>query len=222
MWGNYMQQSNAKKPQQKGPQKSVSPNPLEALKDVGLQTALDMRAEIAQFPDTFMDQILGTQSAPQAPHRSGELMAGDAVEMNDVFAGRSEEMGVMREQITFERRLLQEEKAETNKKTNELKMQLSQIQRELVGIAQSTQELAQETEIAAMSVTVDPGVYHVIFFEKLLEFVKSFRKKINQSNVWLSSANRRAGKKGGWLSNYKQHGAKYLLSGEHYVARSAG
>jgi hypothetical protein len=62
----------------------------------------------------------------------------------------------------------------------------------------------------------------VIFFEKLLEFVKSFRKKINQSNVWLSSANKRAGKKGSWKSNYQQHGAKYLLSGEHYVARSAG
>jgi hypothetical protein len=203
------------------PQSSVSPNPLEALKDIGMQTAADMRAEIAQFPDMFMDQLLGTQTS-QAPHRSGELSAGDSMEMNDVLSGRSEEMTVMREQISFERRLLQEEKAETNKKTNELKMQLSQVQRELIGIAQSTQELAQETQIATMQVTIDPGVYHVIFFEKLLEFIKSFRKKINQSSQWLSSANKRAGKKGSWTANYKQHGAKYLLSGEHYVARSAG
>src|SRR5260221_2008843 len=124
---SIMQQTNGKKPQQKSTQKPVSPNPLEALKDVGLQTAVDMRAEIAQFPDAFMDQLLGTQT-PQAPNRSGELSAGDSMEMNDVLSGRGEEMTVMREQISFERRLLQEEKAETNKKTNELKMQLSQVQ----------------------------------------------------------------------------------------------
>jgi hypothetical protein len=217
-----MQQNNVKKQQSKSNQKPTNPNPLEALKDVGMQTAADMRAEIAQFPDTFMDQLLGNQNASPVPHRSGELSAGDAMEMNDVLSGRSEEMTVTREQITFERRLLQEEKAETNKKTNELKMQLSAVQRELIGIAQSTQELAQETQIATMQVAVDPGVYHVIFFEKLLDFIKSFRKKINQSHHWLASANKRAGKKGSWTANYKQHGAKYLLSGEHYVARSAG
>lgn len=211
-------QQNNKKSQKQYPK---IPNPIEAMKDIGTATAQQMRQEIAQIPEDMINELLGFGKQPQQQPRSGELVPGEAMEMSEVMSINYEENNTMRQQITYERMLLSEEKAESKKKTNELKMQLSQVQRELIQIAQSTESLAKETEIATMSVAVDPGVYHVIFFEKLLEFVKSFRKKINQANVWLSSANKRAQKKG-WAANYKQHGAKYLLSGEHYVARSAG
>ncbi len=212
------QQNNKKTQNSKFPK--AIPNPMEAMKDIGAATAQQMRQEIAQIPQDMFNQLLGFDT-PSVPPRSGELLPGESMEMSEVMSVQYEENNAVRQQINYERMLLSEEKAESQKKTNELKMQLSQVQRELIQIAQSTESLAQETEIAAMSVAVDPGVYHVIFFEKLLEFVKSFRKKINQANVWLSSANKRAQKKG-WAANYKQHGAKYLLSGEHYVARSAG
>jgi hypothetical protein len=211
-----------KKSQQKQHSQTISPNPLEALKDIGNATVDQMKQEIMNFPQNFVDGILGGATQPQ-PNRSGEIVLGDSMEMTEVFSGQDENQVIMRQQIAFERRLLEEEKSQTEKKSNELKIQLKMIQEELVSIAQNTQELAEETEIAAMQTTVNPGVYHVIFFEKLLEFVKSFRKRINEANVWLHSANKRAGKKAkSWVGNYEKHGAKYLLSGEHYAQRSAG
>ncbi len=216
-----MQSNQNKKGQAKQYPKTINPNPLEALKDIGANTAKQMREEIAQFPQDFIDSLLG--GTPTSQNHSGEIVPGEAMEMNEVISGKYEEQVVVKQQIAFERRLLDEEKSQTEKKTNELKIQLKMIQEELVAIAQNTQTLAKETEIAAYQQTVNPGVYHVIFFEKLLEFIKSFRKKINEANVWLASANKRAGKKAkGWVANYNQHGAKYLLSGEHYNQRSAG
>src|SRR4030043_501414 len=60
-----------------------------------------------------------------------------------------------------------------------------------------------------------------ISFEKLLEFVKSFRKKIEESSVWLHATNKRAEKQNYW-SKFKKHGGKFLLSADHYLTRSAG
>lgn len=211
--------SNIKKQQKQGSAKTA--NALEALKDIGQHTAQQMHEEIANFPQDFFNELVSGPSARKS--YSGELNPGDSLEMNEVFSGKKEENDQARNQIAFERRLLEEEKVESSKKTNEVKMELKMIQDELIKIAQSTDNLAKETEIASMQVAVDPGIYHIIFFQKLLEFVRSYRKKINEANVWLASANNRAGKKAkGWVGNYQKHGAKYLLSGEHYAQRSAG
>lgn len=107
------------------------------------------------------------------------------------------------------------------RKTNELRMQLEVLTNEVVSLAIQTQDLAQETRIAAIQAPVNPGIYHVLFFEKLISFIRSFRKKIEEASVWLQASNKRAQKKG-WVANYKKGGAKYLLSSEHYLSRSAG
>lgn len=216
-----MSNSQVQNKKQKQYQGTISPNPIEALKDIGTATAEQMKQEIMDFPQNFVDELFGNKPAPK--NHSGELVLGDTMEMTEVLSGQHDEQVVVRQQIAFERRVLEEEKMQTERKSNELKIQLNQIQSELIQIAQSTQNLAEETENAAMMQTVAPGVYHVVFFEKLLEFIKSFRKRINEANTWLTSANRRAGKKAkGWVANYNKHGAKYLLSGEHYSQRSAG
>ena len=66
---------------------------------------------------------------------------------------------------------------------------------EVVVLADTTQDLGAEVKVAAMQAPVEPGIYHVIFFEKLLEFVRSFRKKIEEASVWLYASNKRAQKK---------------------------
>ena len=60
------------------------------------------------------------------------------------------------------------------------------------------------------------------YCRKLLEFIKSFVKKVEEASVWLHALNKRSAKKNVWGANYKKFGAKYLLSGEHYLQRSAG
>ena len=92
---------------------------------------------------------------------------------------------------------------------------------EVLALAQTTQNIGQEVEIASIQAPVNPGVYHVIFFEKLLEFIKSFRRKIEDAGVWLHASNEKALKKNYW-GLYKKHGSKFLLSPDHYLQRSAG
>jgi hypothetical protein len=195
------------------------PNPLETLRDIGNSTAQQMRQEAAKIPTDFMEQ-LGVR--PFGKSYSGELEPGESLEINEVFSGKHEQLKQLRHQTALERKLLEEERVQVEKKSNELKMQLSVLREEIIVLAKNTENLAEETQIAAMQAPVEPGVYHVIFFEKLREFISSFRKKIEEASVWLHTANKRASKKNAWGANYKKHGAKYLLSGEHYISRSAG
>ena len=194
-------------------------NPLESLKDIGSGTIKSLKEDLlSQAPKDFIDQILG----PRPRNFSGEIIAGESLEVSEVLSGEHEEKLKLRHQLHLERTLRLEEKETIDKKTNELRIQLSSIQEEILELAQGTQDLAEETQIAAMQAPVEPGIYHILFFEKLLEFVKSFRKKIEEASVWLHATNKRAAKKNAWGANYKKHGAKYLLSGEHYISRSAG
>lgn len=196
------------------------PNPLETFKDIGASTAKQMRDEAAKIPGDFMEQLLGVR--PFGKSYSGEIEPGEALNINEVFSGKHEEIVRLKKQTTLERRLLEEEKVRVEKKSNELRIQLTMIREEILVLAQKTENLAEETQIAAMQAPIEPGVYHIIFFEKLLEFINSFRKKIEEAGVWLHVVNNRAAKKNMWGSNYKKHGAKYLLSSEHYLQRSAG
>ena len=167
-----------------------------------------------------MDQFLGIRG--QSRNYSGEMFAGEAIEMNQVLSGKHEELVKQKKQAEYIAAIAREESQILEKKSGELKMQIKAIQEEVYVLVQETQSLAQETKLAAMQVPVEPGEYHLIFFERLLNFIRSFRKKIESAGVWLQAVNRRAAKKNAWGANYKKHGAKYLLSGEHYLQRSAG
>lgn len=192
-------------------------NILESLKDLGDSTAKSIGSDVLK-PKDFLNQVLGF--TPNEKY-SGEISPGEAVEIKDVYSGKREEDIRTRNQISLERKLLEEEKIQVEKKTNELKIQLHALIEEVKQLADNTQELGEEVKIASISAPVEPGVYHVIFFEKLLEFIKSFRKKVEDASNWLHSINKRAQKKNYW-SSYKKYGAKFLLSGEHYLTRNAG
>ncbi len=205
---------------QKNQQKVKYQNPIETLKDIGASTVNGLGKDIlGQMPDDFMDHLFGP---PPAKKYTGEITQGESIEMAQVMSGKQELISNERKQLTFERRLFEEERSRVEKKSNELKIQLKMLMDELLAVAKQTEGLAEEVEVAAMQAPADPGVYHLIFFEKLLEFMKSFRKKIEEARVWLHGANKRAGKKNMWGQNYKKSGGKYLLSSEHYLQRSAG
>jgi hypothetical protein len=194
-------------------------NVLESLKDIGGSTKNQLKDEVfKKAPQDFMDHLFGPR-----PRRnySGEIIAGEAVEIKDVYTGKQQEKEKLQKQIAFERRLRREEEARIEKRSNELKIQLNVLLKEVYELSQKTQELGEESKLAAIQAPVEPGVYHVIFFEKLIEFIKSFRKKIDEAVVWLHANNKRAEKKNYW-AKYKKHGGKFLLSADHYLTRSAG
>ncbi|MFI5241330.1 MAG: DUF5660 family protein, partial [Microgenomates group bacterium] len=135
--------------------------------------------------------------------------------------GKTEENKRLRAQISLERQLVQEERRRSNEKSDELRVQLHALVSEVNKLAQTTGNLADETKIAMMEAPVNPGIYHIIFFEKLLTFLRSFRQKIEESHIWLQETNKRAQKKNYW-SMYKKKGSSFLLAPDHYLQRSAG
>ena len=194
-------------------------NVLESLKDLGGAGSAQMGDFLKNTSEDFFKELVGIPT--QNKKVSGEISAGESLEMSEVLSGQAEETRRLKHQIVLERNLVAEEKRISEEKMGKLRVELQAIASEIVKLAASTQELARETEIAMIEVPGNPGIYHIIFFEKLLEFISSFRKKIEDTTLWLGSANKRAEKKGYW-SMYKKKGSSFLLSPDHYLQRSAG
>lgn len=197
----------------------VKRNIIESLKDIGGDFGSQGTDLLKGTSEDFFKELLGMQRAQVK--RSGEMKAGESLDISAVLNGKEEENKKLRAQISLERNLSSDEKRLSQEKMQELKIQLQAITVEIGKLAGSTGNLATQTEIAMVEVPVNPGVYHVIFFEKVLEFLQSFRKKIDQAATWLQSSNKRAEKKNYW-SMYKKKGSSFLLSPDHYLSRSAG
>lgn len=194
-------------------------NVIESLKDLGDSFGSQGADLLKNTSEDFFRELMGV-SKPEVK-RSGEIAPGESFRMNEVLSGKEEENKKLRARISLERNLSSDEKRLSQEKMQELKIQLQAITVEIGKLAVSTGNLATQAEIAMVEVPVNPGVYHVVFFEKVLEFLQSFRKKIDEASTWLTSSNKRAEKKNYW-SMYKKKGSSFLLSPDHYLQRSAG
>lgn len=198
--------------------KIATQNVLENLRDIGNSTASSITKDVVN-PKDIIDQIMGQQKTQKKV--SGEINAGQSLEMKDIASGRAEEQRETKKQISYERHLRVEGEKKSMEKINSLRLQLKALTDEVAKLSQSSVVLDSELKVAKMQAPIEPGVYHIVFFEKLLEFIKSYRRKVDDANIWLHQTNSRAQKKNYWTS-YKKHGSKFLLSGEHYLSRSAG
>jgi hypothetical protein len=195
-------------------------NVLESLKDIGGGVASTLNTDLlGGISKDLLEQILNRQDKPKK--QSADIHPGESLSFEDLISGKHEENQKLKKQIAFERRLTQEERSVSKKKTNELKVQLQALMQEVKNLAKTTQGLGEKVEVAAMQAPSQPGIYHLIYFEKIIEFIQNFRKKIDNASVWLNASNKRAEKKNYWAM-YKKKGASFLLSGESYSQRSAG
>ena len=183
-------------------------NVIESLKGIGAGVSND-----------FFNDLLGFKGSPKKI--SAEIGAGESMDINESFSASFEENKKLKAQILLERNLSSDEKRLSEEKIGKLRVQLQALISEIAKLAFSNQELAQESKIAMMEVPVNPGIYHIVFFEKLISFMQSFRKKIEEAGIWLHSSNKRSEKKNYW-SMYKKKGSSFLLSPDHYLQRSAG
>ncbi|MGA2910666.1 MAG: DUF5660 family protein [Candidatus Microgenomates bacterium] len=194
-------------------------NVLESLKDLGTGTVAQTGDLLKDTSEDFFRELMGF-SAPNVK-RSGEISPGESLEISQVLSGKEEENKKLRAQISLERHLSTDEKRVNSEKSNELRVQLQALMQEVQKVSQSTENLAEVTQVAMMSAPTEPGIYHVLFFQNVLEFLQSFRRKIDLAATWLQSSNKRAEKKNYW-NTYKKKGSSFLLSPDHYLSRSAG
>ena len=205
--------------QNNGKTPGTKPQVLESLRDLTGDALDSLGKDVALgTPQEFLRQMLGLPEK----RVTGDLVPGETLEMNEAMSGKLAEKRRLEGQLRQERSLRQEEQLRSAKKQQELKLQLTALTSEVTKLAQTTSGLSHEVQIAAMQAPVEPGTYHVIFFEKLLEFIHSFRKKIDNASVWLSAYNTRAKRRAHtFWAQVGISGAKRMLSPEDYLQRSA-
>jgi len=206
-------------PKKKAQQLRTKQNVLESLKDLGIGTGSQTGDFLKNTSEDFFKELIGF-SAPKVKH-SGEISAGESLQMSEVMSGKEEENKYLRAQISLERQLSADEKRVSQEKSNDLRLQLQALMQEVQKVAASTENLAEVTQATMMTAPIEPGIYHITFFQSVLEFLQSFRKRIDYTAAWLQSSNKRAEKKNYW-NMYKKKGSSFLLSPDHYLQRSAG
>lgn len=194
-------------------------NVLETLKDIGSSTGGQTKDLLKDTSEEFFRELLGLSRSKVK--RTGEISPGESLSMRDILNGSEAVKEKEKKQIKFENTLLAEEARVSREKGNELKVELQAVMSEVAKLAQSTKGLAEATRAASVSAPVEPGIYHIRFFESLLEFLQSFRKRIDLAVTWLQSSNKRAEKKNYW-SQYHKKGTSFLLNPESYSQRSTG
>ncbi|MFZ5845688.1 MAG: DUF5660 family protein [Patescibacteria group bacterium] len=102
-----------------------------------------------------------------------------------------------------------------------IKQQIEAVRAELKALATSLKSFHQEVEKAILEVPVEPGIYHLNFFERLKSILKVLRSQIEDSTTWLQLWTSRKKKVTYW-GLYKKHGTKFGLSAERTLATQAG
>ncbi len=102
-----------------------------------------------------------------------------------------------------------------------IKQKIEAVRTELAALAQSVKRLHSEISNSVAETPVNPGIYHVNFFERLKGILKILRQQIEDSRSWLLLSTGRKKKMGYW-SKYKKHGTQFGLSSERTTATQAG
>lgn len=181
-------------------------NVLEALGSVPTGVGKTAVSEVTRIGADIFTSLLG--SAPQA----GELQPNQAIEFGD-----QPKEQVMTQPIRHEVM----PRPDADKIETETRKQLEAIRQELKALIASLKNLHQEVQTAVSQEVVNPGIYHINFFEQLKTFIKVLRQQIEDSRVWLSAFTTRKKKLGYW-GMFKKHGTTFGLSSERSLATAAG
>lgn len=205
---------NPFKPANSQGKKPFTPIPdsfVEALKDLGSGTAKSVTTNLRDGAKNAIDQLTGRafSSAPTP----------DAFEWQRQQLEQERQLR-LEEQRTFERRHRQEFLV-FSQKEEARKQEITSLQEQLKLLVEEVKGLSQEIDVAVSQQIVNPGVYHVNFFERLRLFIKLMRKKIQDSQTWLSLFNHRDQQKGYW-GQVQTAGTKFMLSQERYMVTQTG
>lgn len=102
-----------------------------------------------------------------------------------------------------------------------IKEKIESVRMELRALAQAVKQLHSEITNQVDQAPVDPGIYHLNFFERLKGILKILRQQVEDSRSWLTLWTSRKKKIGFW-GKYKKHGTQFGLSSERTVATQAG
>lgn len=111
-----------------------------------------------------------------------------------------------------------------NRRNEEVKKKIESIQAELKALAQAVVQLDQTAQTVIEQEVVNPGIYHLNFFDNLIIFIRNLRKRVSESRHWASMNSYRKGHKSYFWkqASSKVGGTKFMLSQERAVQTQTG
>ena len=185
-------------------------NLLESLGSIPSSVGSNTVSEFSKIGTEIVSALLG--GSP----KSGELKPNQEISFNEV-----EQHAPVKEQPVSTPHVEFRPHTDTAAVEAETKHQIEAIRAELKGLIASLKNLHQEVQTAVTEEVVQPGVYHLNFYDQLRTFIHVLRLQIEDSRTWLAAFSNRKKKLGYW-GMYKKHGTTFGLSNERTLATSAG
>jgi len=201
--------SNNKKPTIRRPVSFV-----EALKSIGGQTVNSLKNDVIKgTAQDVLNSVTGNYS-------SSEQRQGPDNAYNEWL--RQKELNLEREARQRQRHKEIQAVAIYDARQEEVKTKIKSLQSELKALADEIALLGSEVQNAVNAEIVNPGTYHVSYFDKLRKFIIYLRQQVSESNNWLSISSQRKSAQNAYWGGVKKGGTKFMLSQERYMATSAG
>ncbi len=203
----------------------MSANPFaRALQEIGGTTVKQAAAIPGQIMNDAMSSIFGAGVAtpPFEQNPDGNNPFANAFEQNSLMEEQRKEMELEKQRALRHKEFQMTEVF--NMREQKDKEVIKQLQEQLRALATEVKTLDSSVKTAIHQDVVDPGTYHVHFFQQLLNFVVLLRKRVHEANTWIENFNSRSKKQGAfWNQVYsKQGGTAYMMSQEHQIARNVG
>ncbi len=208
------------KPQQSRQAGRVT-NFLEAFKENAFKRPVMEAAAGGNFLEAFKKSALRKDIVPT----SGDLRPGEAIPVSDAISveeSRRREEAARAQEALMARQREEEERARFKAKQEQVMKQIEAIREAILKIAKKTQNVGMEFEKAAFEAPVNPGSYHVTFFEKLKSALEVVKKRLDESASWLHVYNKRKKNMPFFWQQVQKSGTKYMLSAERYMQMAAG
>ena len=182
---------------------------LEALRGFGGETTKTFEQDFfKKLPEDFLKQT-GLRPQDQQKPYSEELRYR---EENEQWQSKLRQSEVVRHQ----------EKLVFSSRDQETKKQVTVLLQEVKKLSGAVQNLDKKIQVAAIQAPVEPGIYHVNFFEKLISFIRMLTRKVEDAAVWSSAHASKGKKRSHYWGKVKESGTKFMLSQERYMATQAG
>jgi len=202
---------------QKANQKKRLPstdNFLETLRNLG-EGIVDSTVNdvIKGLPQEAVNQIMGK--------KSGELKAGEELDFKKLTSEKKTE----NLPTSFSQDFLDihhQERIIWKQEEEKVNFQITATLEEIKKLSTATKNLAKEAKVASEQAPVNPGEYHISFFDKLRQTLILIRKRIENSTTWLEAFNQRTKKRNFYWAQVRKVGTKFMLSQERYMATQVG
>lgn len=195
----------------------------ESLGSIATETVNQVKNNVDDGTHDVWNQLLLAENDKKASEnhspQSGDLKPNEEFDLSGVKEAAHEvtEMGrAMMAEVVHAG-----ERAEA-RNSQEIEVRLHEIIIEIKKLSESSGELQKQVEVISMAqMGENPGVYHVNFLEKMLNFIHELRMNVDDSLAWFGALR---GKKAAqqYHSMAKKHGTSFTLNNERQVATQVG